>query len=86
MSLPDERPSCAIVSHSYLEPELSKSLDALAAHVDVRLITPRYSQVPDFADRTRPHRVVLDCWAIRPVGATPSTAESVDTASVGKLL
>lgn len=46
-----QRPSCVVVSHAYLEPEVSKSLDALASLLSVRLVTPRRSPVLVFADR-----------------------------------
>lgn len=46
-----ERVGCVVVSHAYLEPEVAKSLDALAAHLPVRLVTPRRSPVLVFDDR-----------------------------------
>lgn len=51
MSRSTRRASCVVISHGYLEPEVAKSLDALAAHLDVRLVTPRRSPVLVFADR-----------------------------------
>jgi glycosyltransferase involved in cell wall biosynthesis len=43
--------TCMVVSHSYLEPEVAKNLDALADHLRVVLVTPRVSPVLVFADR-----------------------------------
>jgi glycosyltransferase involved in cell wall biosynthesis len=51
VSASGERPSCVVVSHAYLEPEVSKALHALAAHLDVRLVTPLRSPVLVFEDR-----------------------------------
>jgi glycosyltransferase involved in cell wall biosynthesis len=51
VSRSSERGGCVVISHAYLEPEVAKSLDALAAHLPVRLVTPRRSPVLVFDDR-----------------------------------
>jgi glycosyltransferase involved in cell wall biosynthesis len=51
VSRSSEQAGVVVVSHAYLEPEVAKSLDALAAHLSVRLVTPRRSPVLVFDDR-----------------------------------
>jgi glycosyltransferase involved in cell wall biosynthesis len=50
-----DRPTCLIVSHSYLEPEMAKNLDALSAYLRVRLLTPLRSPSSVFSELTADH-------------------------------
>ncbi|HEY9474585.1 MAG TPA: glycosyltransferase [Mycobacteriales bacterium] len=46
-----DRPSCHVISHSYLEPEVAKNLRALGEHLRVTLVTPRSGSVLVFPQR-----------------------------------
>ncbi len=47
-----DRPSCLVISHSYLEAEVAKNLTALGEHLRVTLVTPRSGSVLVFPQRT----------------------------------